>query len=116
MKFDSLIENRLKTLLEQTPQQVELNVPDASAVQAPDASQLPTSGEVEQQPGPLTSEGEVFLVRLLKKALFMNPDDLDEKQLKDLPEINEKNASDILNKIVAIMNNYSASLEVNTSA
>jgi hypothetical protein len=118
MKFESLIEKHLKTLLEQTPQPVELQVPDAAALQPPAAnvSQLPTSGDTEQQPSPLTSEGEVFLVRLLRKALFMNPDDLDEKALKDLPEIDEKNATQILNKIVSVMNNYSADLNVETPA
>lgn len=116
MRFEQLIEDRIKALVEQTPQPVELQVPDQAATQAPAASQLPTAGGTEQQPASLTSEGEVFLVRLLKKALFMNPDDLDEKSLKDLPEINETNANEILNKIVAIMKNYSAQLDVETSA
>jgi len=112
MRFDSLVEKHLKVLVEQQP--VEVDVPAAVAAPAQD-SQLPTA-TAEGQPAPLTAEGEVFLVRLLRKALFMNPDDLDEKALKDLPEINEKNTADILNKIVAIMNNYSASLDVETKA
>jgi len=114
MRFDSLVEKHLKVLVEQQP--VEVDVPAAVAAPAQD-SQLPTAtATAEGQPAPLTAEGEVFLVRLLRKALFMNPDDLDEKALKDLPEINEKNTADILNKIVAIMNNYSASLDVETKA
>ena len=44
----------------------------------------------------------------------MNPGDLDEKSLKDLPEINETNATEVLNSIVEIMKKYSNTIDVNT--
>lgn len=115
MKFNDLIDRRFKELLEQGPAGDEtFTAPGPVSVSEP--TQMPAAGistSPEQEKKPLTSEGEIFLVRLLKKALFLNPDDLDEKALKDLPEIDEKNASDILTKIVQIMNNYSSSLDVN---
>ena len=116
MKFYNLIDKRLKELLEQGPAGDATFT--AAAPITPEPTQMPTAGSVtppgeELEKKALTSEGEVFLVRLLKKALFLNPDDLDEKALKDLPEIDEKNASEILTKIIQVMNNYSSSLDVN---
>lgn len=117
MKFNELVDKRFKELLEQGPAG-DATFTAPAPVSVPEPTQMPATGvsvspDEEQEKKPLTSEGEVFLVRLLKKALFLNPDDLDEKALKDLPEVNEKNASDILTKIVQIMNNYSSSLDVN---
>lgn len=119
MKFLDLVNTKLKTLSEQVPGEIPAGVPpvDPAAggaipqapVQAPAAEPTPT-----ETPSPLTSEGEVFLVRLLKKALFMNPGDLDEKALKDLPEINETNASQVLTSIVDIMKKYSNTIDVDT--
>jgi hypothetical protein len=117
MKFENLINKRFKELLEQGPAgDATFTAPEPVATSEP--TQMPAAGSVtppgeEVDKKPLTSEGEVFLVRLLKKALFLNPDDLDEKALKDLPEIDEKNASEILTQIIQIMNNYSSSLDVN---
>lgn len=116
MKFNNLINKRFKELLEQGPAG-DATFTAPAPVTAPEPTLMPTTGAVapneEPEKKPLTAEGEVFLVRLLKKALFLNPDDLDEKALKDLPEVDEKNASDILSKIVQVMNNYSSSLDVN---
>lgn len=119
MKFLDLVNTKLKTLSEQVPGEIPAGVPpvDPAAggaipqapVQAPAAEPTPA-----ETPSPLTSEGEVFLVRLLKKALFMNPGDLDEKALKDLPEINETNASQVLTSIVDIMKKYSNTIDVDT--
>jgi len=94
--------------------EVVMPAQDPVAAQQPQAQPAPAP---EEQPAtkPLTPEGEVFLINLLRKALFMNPDDLELKSLKDLPDTNEKNASDVLNRIVRIMQVDSINLDVNTS-
>lgn len=119
MKFASLIDTRLKNLLEQTPIQPEFTAP-APAAPAPEAAApIPTAPQQAEQPAEqkaLTPEGEVFLINLLRKALFMNPDDLGLNALKNLPEVNEKNASDVLKQIIKLMQIESIDLDVNTSA
>ena len=111
MKFLDILNKKLAELNEDVPGDLPVPVP---APQEPVPAPAPASQEPAEGPAPLTSEGEVFLVRLLKKALFMNPGDLDEKALKDLPEINETNASQVLTSIVDIMKKYSNSIDVNT--
>lgn len=120
MRFQHLLNKKFQELLEQVPGQA-LNIPlpnagDPNAPVAPIPGQplpaAPAGGQ--ESPKTLTPEGEVFLVRLLRKALFMNPGDLDEKALKDLPDVNENNASDVLNAIVAVMKKYSDTIDVDT--
>jgi hypothetical protein len=111
MRFNDLIATKFGNLLEQTPVQPEINVPAAEApVAAPQA--VPTAQVEPQQQKPLTPEGEVFIINLLRKALFMNPGDVELKVLKDLPDTDEKNASDILNKIIKIMQIDAVNIDV----
>ncbi|NBO99123.1 MAG: hypothetical protein EBU90_03215 [Proteobacteria bacterium] len=115
MKFLNLINNKFKELNEQVPGEVPGLGPTDPMAPAPAPVPPPAAGPApEAGPKPLSPEGEVFLVRLLKKALFLNPGDIDEKMLKDLPEINETNASEVLNSIVEIMKKYSNSIDVDT--
>lgn len=124
MRFLDIIQTKLSTLEEQVPGEVPAfdpaaamaaSAPGAAApapAPAPTAQAEPTADAETKKP--LTPEGEVFLVRLLKKALFMNPGELDEKLLSELPEINENNAADVLTKIVEIMKKYSSNIDVET--
>lgn len=112
MKFTDLVNKKLKSLHEQVPGEMAPAPFDpASMPSAVPAAPVPTPEPVETQK-PLSPEGEVFLVRLLRKALFMNPGDIDEKVLKDLPEINETNAADVLTQIINIMKKYSSSIDI----
>jgi hypothetical protein len=113
MKFLEIINKKLAEINEQGPQE-QMPSADPAAAPLPATPPVPTEQPADSDQNPLTSEGEVFLVRLLRKALFMNPGDLDEKALKDLPEINETNASQVLTSIVDIMKKYSNSIDVNT--
>jgi len=116
MKFLNIIDSKLKSLQEQGPG--EIPAADPAPVVAPQAPEMPAAptptDTAPETSKPLTPEGEVFLVRLLRKALFMNPGELDEKLLSDLPEINENNAAEVLNKIVEIMKKYSSNIDVET--
>jgi len=112
MKFNKLLETKYRELFEQVPPQ-DLNIPAPEApVAAPAAAAMPPAEPPEQKP--LTSEGEVFLINLIRKALFMNPDDLGLKTIKDLPEVNSKNASEVLDKIVKLMQVEAIDLDVKT--
>ena len=112
MKFYNLLKQKYVDLQEQVPADLNGLPPEAMPGAMPAEPVTPPG--MEQEKLPLTSEGEVFLVRLLRKALFMNPGDIDEKSLKDLPEINEKNASEVLNSIINIMKKYSNTIDVET--
>jgi hypothetical protein len=67
-------------------------------------------GEPEAAPepevDPLTSEGEVHLTRLLRKALLMNVEegDVDDIALED--DINETNSRQMVDKIIGVMRKY----------
>lgn len=116
MKFVELVDSRLKSLLEQTPIQPDITVP-APMASAPEAPVAPVPQPSDQPPAQksLTPEGEVFLINLIRKALFMNPDDLGLNALKNLPEVNEKNASDVLKQIIKLMQIEAIDLDVDTS-
>ena len=112
MKFNKLLETKYRELFEQVPPQ-DLNIPAPEApVAALAAAAMPPAEPPQQKP--LTSEGEVFLINLIRKALFMNPDDLGLKTIKDLPEVNSKNASEVLDKIVKLMQVEAIDLDVKT--
>lgn len=118
MKFIDLINQRLQHIAEQVPGEMPGVLPVDPSQIPPAPAGLPPAPVETQPPAdtlkPLSPEGEVFLVRLLKKALFMNPGDLDEKMLTDLPEINETNAADVLTQIVNVMKKYSTEIDVET--
>lgn len=117
MKFVDLVDSKLKSLLEQTPIQADFNAPaPAAPVPAPVMPAAPVAPEQPAEQKSLTPEGEVFLINLIKKALFMNPDDLGLNALKNLPEVNEKNASDVLKQIIKLMQIEAIDLDVNTSS
>lgn len=115
MKFADLVDTRLKSLLEQTPVPADFTAP-APAAPAPVAAapvQAPAAEVPEQKS--LTPEGEVFLINLIRKALFLNPDDIELNTIKNLPEVNEKNASEVLKQIIKLMQIEAIDIDVNTS-
>ncbi|NBW58654.1 hypothetical protein EBR43_12935, partial [bacterium] len=67
MKFLDIVQSRFKTIQEQTPGEAPVLPVNPAAAPAP------VPGPEQTTPTPLSPEGEVFLVRLLRKALFMNP-------------------------------------------
>jgi hypothetical protein len=66
--------------------------------------------EVEQ----LSPEGEVLLVRLIKKALVTKIDPNDVDSINELADINEVNAKSSLQMLINIMKKYSQDIDVNT--
>ena len=107
-KFFSLIGNKYKMLEEQpVDPTAQMSIPPA----APDPTAAAPPAPAEPAPEPevkqLTPEGEVELIRLIRKALVLEPTEgtippsiLDE-------EINEENGREILSKLKQFINSYS---------
>jgi hypothetical protein len=107
-KFDKIYE-QLSYLFEQTP----VEVPQAAQT---DAAMPPVATQAQQQEPQaqqMTSEGEAMLVRLLKKALVIAPDDTDADSINELPDINPGNAKQVLNQLVAFIRKYDPDVDLN---
>jgi len=70
----------------------------------------------EPQVGQLSPEGEVLLVRLIKKALVTKIEPSDVETLSELSDINEVNAKSSLEQLINIMKKYSQDIDVATWA
>ena len=70
--------------------------------------------EPEPQIEQLSPEGEVLLVRLIKKALVTKIEPSDVETLSELSDINEVNAKASLEKLINIMKKYSQDIDVTT--
>lgn len=92
-------------ILEQDEELPPEEVPAEEPVEAPAAEP-----EVEQ----LSPEGEVLLVRLIKKALVTKIDPNDVDSINELADINEVNAKSSLQMLINIMKKYSQDIDVNT--
>ena len=57
----------------------------------------------------------VTLSRMLKSSILMNISPEDEDYIRKLPEINQKNATEVVDKIIPIMTKY-APLDIKTNA
>jgi hypothetical protein len=106
-KFIAIIEQHSKHLIEQ-----DVPPPPQTANQPPDT--LPETDTVENTPD--VPAGIATMGTLLKKALTMNISDDDRYKISQLPEINEKNADEIINKLLAIMKTYSADIDIDNNS
>ena len=79
-------------------------------VEEPPAEEPTPEPEIQK----LSPEGEVLLIRLIKKALVteIEPSDID--TLSELSDINEVNAKASLEKLINIMKKYSQDIDVET--
>ena len=123
-EFDKLLEKYYTTVTEQdamggmgpdmpaAPPPQAMGGPDLGAAQPGAGPEMPDEDGDGQETEPLTSEGEVMLVRLLKKALVMKPDDSAMMEIDEIGDVNEKNAKDSLKKIVSVMKRYSTELDI----
>lgn len=97
-KFLKLVEE-----VEQEIAAADVGTAPPSPEPAPSAPQ-PYSGD--------TPASIATLGNLLKKALTMSLSDDDQYKISQLPEINEKNASAEIPRIIAIMKTYSSDVEI----
>ena len=98
------------TILEQD-ETMEVTDDETMEVPAEDPVEEPaTEPQVEQ----LSPEGEVLLVRLIKKALVTKIEPSDVETLSELSDINEVNAKSSLEQLINIMKKYSQDIDVAT--
>jgi hypothetical protein len=90
-------------------EQDEAALPTELPAEEPAAAPAPEP-EVRQ----LSPEGEVLLVRLIKKALVTKIEPSDVEALADFSDINEVNAKESLRKLINMMKKYSQDIDVAT--
>ncbi len=109
-KFDNLVSSVYsRILLEQKaiPQNGGPVQPDQEEPAAQNSEPAPEQEPVAE-PQPITPEGKVFLIDLIRKALAISPDSLtpEEKGIFNDPEIQSDNAEDILTKLQQIVSDH----------
>ena len=92
-------------VLEQDETELSTELP----AEEPAAAPVPEP-EVKQ----LSPEGEVLLIRLIKKALVTKIEPSDVEALADFSDINEVNAKESLQKLINMMKKYSQDIDVAT--
>jgi hypothetical protein len=113
-QFQDKLQNIYKLVLEQDAPVAGVNLPppedssmtagNATMPAAPDGNDISAN---ESDTDKLTPEGEVLLIRLIKKALTVKVKTEDLTEITGLGEINEKNAKDMLKKLIEVIRRYS---------
>jgi hypothetical protein len=106
-RFEKIISEYFKNILEQDVPQQDAAMPD------PNATQVPAGAPVEAPAPQLSSEGEAMLVRLLKKALVITPDSTDSDTILELPEVNPSNAKSVLEQLITLIRKYDPDTNLN---
>jgi len=99
----------MKKFLKQYNKVLEQDETEGFPVEAPAEAPV-TEPQIEQ----LSPEGEVLLVRLIKKALVTKIEPSDVETLSELSDINEVNAKSSLERLINIMKKYSQDIDVAT--
>jgi hypothetical protein len=111
-KFNSLVNEVYARILEQetTPAAIPQTggpvTPTTTGEQPPlPIPDTPAPEQPAEEPKPLTSEGKVFLIDYIRKALAIDPGTLtpDEKAVFNEPEVNSENGEEILNRLQDII-------------
>lgn len=108
MKFLDIINKYEKTLVVEQDAAPAANLPTTE-------QPAPVQPEPAQQEPLDIPANVVTLSRMLKSALLMNISPEDEDYIRKLPEINNNNATSVVDKIIPIMTKYTP-LDVNTNA
>ena len=106
MKFLQIIEKFEKELVN------EMDTPPPNMAPPPDGPSSPLA------PAPVDAVDEpagiATMGTLLKKALTLKLSDEDRYKVSQLPSVNEKNASEVINQLIVIMKSYSVDTDINT--
>ena len=106
MKFLQIIENYEKGLIN------EMDTPPPNMAPPPDGPSSPPA------PAPVPPKVDVpagiaTMGTLLKKALTLKLSDEDRYKVSKLPQIDETNANDVIDQLIAIMKSYSVDTDIN---
>jgi hypothetical protein len=95
MKFLNRVNKIHRYIVEDGQDNPQQNQPQAEQPQAP------------ANPEPLSAEGEVMLVRLLKKALVIDIKPEDAETIQKMGDVNENNCRQVLNELITLIKLYS---------
>ena len=109
MKFLQIIENYEKGLIN------EMDTPPPNMAPPPDGPSSPPA------PAPVPPEVDVpagiaTMGTLLKKALTLKLSDEDRYKVSKLPQIDETNANDVIDQLIAIMKSYSVDADIDSNS
>ena len=112
-KFHSLLNKAYREIITEQDQP-EIKAPDVAIPDQAAPTPAPETPEpaLQQPKEPMSPEGMVFLVRLIKKALMieeLEPDE--EKMISDLGSIDEINAKEAIEKLMPVIQKYAPSVE-----
>jgi hypothetical protein len=82
---------------------------------APPPEEAPPATEVEAPEQIDEPAGIATMGNLLKKALTMKISDSDRYKISQLPAINETNASQVIDQLIAIMKTYSVDIDIDNN-
>lgn len=102
MKFLEIIDQYKQQLSEQ----------DSTGLEGTDVAGGPQNAVPDNVDEPA---GIATMGNLLKKALTLKINDSDRYKISQLPEINEKNAAEIINQLIAIMKTYSVDVDIDNN-
>lgn len=117
MKFIKIIEKYKKDLVIEQDAQSDVPQPEqkppSNVVGNPqtDTTSEPSEEGQIDEPASVATMGN-----LLKKALTIKMNDEDRYKVSQLPEINEKNAAQVIDQIIAIMKTYSADIDIDNNS
>ena len=103
MKFIDIINDYKKGLV------LEQDAPPPPE-ENPPATDVPAAPEGVDEPAGIATMGN-----LLKKALTMKVSDSDRYKISQLPTINETNAQQIIDQLIAIMKTYSVDIDIDNN-
>jgi len=111
MKFLQIIEQFEKELVNEMD-----NPPPNPAPEPGGSADMPPADPASQTPDQVDEPaGIATMGTLLKKALTLKLSDEDRYKVSQLPQIDEKNASEVINQLIAIMKSYSVDTDINTN-
>lgn len=102
MKFIDILNNYKKTLV------IEQDIPPDDV--QPAADNTPELPDQIDEPAGIATLGN-----LLKKALTLKVNDSDRYKISQLPAINETNASQVIDQLIAIMKTYSVDIDIDNN-
>ena len=117
MKFLNVIHQYSKTLTEQDTSQGQAPATSQQTVGVkPPKSNVVGNGKFDvPKDTPDTPASIATMGNLLKKALTMKISDDDRYKIAQLPQVNEKNANEVITQLLAIMKTYSADIDLDNN-
>lgn len=117
MKFLQIIENCEKELINEMDNPPPNPAPPPDGPSSPLApAPVPPTPEPEEPTKVDVPAGIATMGTLLKKALTLKLSDEDRYKVSKLPQIDETNANDVIDQLIAIMKSYSVDADIDSNS